>query len=359
MEPKKANGGNIYYISAFYWRNYNAASKAKMDIEETFKRKNFQAIEFFKNSRNGSVRLLSLRKLLHLLLFDNKTRYENSIVFFQSGTGVDLIISLAIKKIFRNSKRVIMIHDVESLRLGKINIPRERIVFSNFTHAICASEAMAQFLKDNLGFKGKIYTYGLLDYLVEDEKYESLSKTIEFPSLQEKFKIIYAGNLGGWKASFIYKFVQQMNPSKFVINLYGKGYQGPTKDNVLEFKGAFPPDELLAKIDGHFGLVWDGEDISQPSGLTGKYLQYNSPHKASLYIVSGLPLIVWKGAAVYKLVEQYKIGFGIDSLLELDERLKEITPEQYSTWKANISNLAKELANGQSLGRVIDQILSE
>jgi len=46
-------------------------------------------------------------------------------------------------------------------------------------------------------------------------------------------------------------------------------------------------------------------------------------------------------------------------LLELDERLKEITPDQYSIWKANISNLAKELANGQSLGRVIDQILSE
>ncbi|HCI29602.1 MAG TPA: hypothetical protein DE117_05440 [Fervidobacterium sp.] len=75
-------------------------------------------------------------------------------------------------------------------------------------------------------------------------------------------------------------------------------------ENILETKGAFPPDELPAK-DGHFGLVWDGEDISQPSGTTGKYLQYNSPQKASLYIVSGFPLIVWKGAAIYKLVERY------------------------------------------------------
>jgi len=359
MESKKDDRENVYYIPAFYWKNYNAFAKSKMDIEETFKRKNFQAIEFFKDSRNGAVRLISLKKLFHLLFLEDKTIYENSIVFFQSGSGVDLIISPAIKRIFRNSKRVIMIHDVESLRFGKINVPRERMVFSNFTHAICASDAMAEFLKKSLGFKGKIYTYGLLDYLIEDEKYDSLSKTIDFPSLQEKFKVIYAGNLSSWKAPFIYKFVQKMNPTKFVINLYGKGYHGPTKDDVLEFKGAFPPNELPGKLDGHFGLVWDGKDISKPSGNTGKYLHYNSPHKASLYIVSGLPLIVWKGAAAYKLVEQYNIGFGIDSLLELDERLKGITQEQYATWRANIPNLAKQLANGQSLGRVIDQILSE
>lgn len=75
MESKKDDRENVYYIPAFYWKNYNAFAKSKMDIEETFKRRNFQAIEFFKDSRNGAVRLISLKKLFHLLFLEDKTIY--------------------------------------------------------------------------------------------------------------------------------------------------------------------------------------------------------------------------------------------------------------------------------------------
>jgi len=356
MESKKAKRENIYYISAFYWRNYNAASKAKMDVEEIFERRQFNPIELFKDSYKGNIRVFSLSRLFGLVFSKKRKEFKDSTVFLQNGTGIDLLISPFIKLAFKKGKRIILIHDIESLRRGrKMDIVRERMVFSNFTHAVCHSEKMADFLKNELKFKGETYILGFFDYLV---KSESDLDSRNSPKPDEKFKIAYAGNLSKWKSAFLYK-IAEMNSNRYIFNLYGKGYDGPVMKNTLEFKGAFPPDELPAKLDGHFGLVWDGEDISQPSGLTGKYLQYNSPHKASLYIVSGLPLIVWKGSAVYKLVEQYNIGFGIDSLLELDERLKGITQEQYATWRANIPNLAKQLANGQSLGRVIDQILSE
>jgi len=356
MKSQNEKEKNNYYISAFYWKNYNAASKAKMDAEEIFERRNFRPVELFKDSSKGNIRVFSLTKLLGLVFSKNRKKFKNSNVFLQNGTGIDVLISPFIKSAFKDGKRIIMIHDIESLRIGrKADTAREKMIFSNFTHAICHSEEMVDFLKNELEFKGRTYVLGFFDYLVKD-KVDFSSRN--FPKPNEKFKIAYAGNLSKWKSAFLYK-IAEMNPNRYVFNLYGKGYDGPAMENILETKGAFPPDELPAKIDGHFGLVWDGEDISQPSGTTGKYLQYNSPHKASLYIVSGFPLIVWKGAAIYKLVERYNIGFGIDSLLELDERLKEITPEQYAIWQANISNLAKELANGQSLGRVIDQILSE
>jgi len=86
-------------------------------------------------------------------------------------------------------------------------------------------------------------------------------------------------------------------------------------------------------------------------------LRYNSPHKASLYIVSGLPLIVWKESAIYELVKEYNIGFGVYSLTELDEKLAQITEDAYKTWKMNIITLAEKLTTGQNLKEVLKKVL--
>jgi len=111
------------------------------------------------------------------------------------------------------------------------------------------------------------------------------------------------------------------------------------------------------KLKEHFGLVWDGEEIETIAGTTGEYLRYNSPHKASLYIVSGLPLIVWKESAIYELVKQYNIGFGVSNLMELDENFLRLQKMNTKHGRRILLRLAETLATGKNLEETAQKIL--
>ena len=57
------------------------------------------------------------------------------------------------------------------------------------------------------------------------------------------------------------------------------------------------PILFLQNSKGSFGLIWEGDSIEKPSGSLGRYIQYISHHKLSLYILAKLPIIVAASAA--------------------------------------------------------------
>lgn len=61
--------------------------------------------------------------------------------------------------------------------------------------------------------------------------------------------------------------------------------------------GSFKPEESPEHLQG----VWDGDSVDTCAGNTGAYLRYNNPHKTSLYLACGMPVIVWKEAAIAAL----------------------------------------------------------
>lgn len=349
---------NTYYISAFFWKNYNAASKARYDVEKILENMGFKRIDLFKNGKK--FRYLSFFTLLKVLLSSIFTKkYKTSNVIFQNGTGVDLILAPIIKFVFRRGKRIIFIHDVESLRIGrKVDFFREKIVFSQFSHIICWSENMVKFLEESLKAKGKKFILPLFDYLIEKnpEVEENITK-VNFPK-DSKFVVVFPGNLSRWKSEFLYKMSELgVEFKNYVLHLYGKGFDGKEITGNLEYKGAIPPDELPYRLSGHFGLVWDGNDIEKLSGRTGEYQRYNTPHKFLLYIASGLPVICSKDAAIYKVVEEYDIGFGVDSLRDIDSKLSDINEERYRVWKKNVLSLREKVINGKIFEEVLLKVL--
>ncbi|MEN3041697.1 MAG: hypothetical protein ABDH59_00070 [Fervidobacterium sp.] len=349
---------NTYFVTSFFWKNYNAASKAKIDVEEIFRKIGLKELNLFKDTINSKFRRISFKKLIELLLINQK-QYKNSNVIFQNGTGIDILIAPILKKTFKDGKRIIFVHDVESLRRRRqIDYLREKAIFPNFTHAICWTKEISEFLKVELGFSGKTYVYDICDYLTNDISHLENSTDNIFP-VNSKFIIAFAGNLSKWKSGFLHYVLSELSPKNYVIHLYGKGFDGPLKDQIMEYKGAYPPEELPRKIKAHFGLVWDGESVENISGTTGEYLRYNFPHKASLYMVSGLPIIVWKQAAVYRIVKEYDIGFGINSLKEIDEVLSNLSENEYEKWKKNTVTLAYKISQGKNLENIIKQVIDD
>lgn len=147
------------------------------------------------------------------------------------------------------------------------------------------------------------------------------------------YTILYAGALKPRKNMFLYKLGDYI--SSYQLNLYGNGFE-PEKARGTEhftYKGFIPSDELIANAEGDFGLVWDGDSITECGGEWGEYLKYNNPHKTSLYIRCKLPVIIWKKAALADFIEENKIGLVIGSLEDLNKKLSELSQEEYAEMK--------------------------
>ena len=58
-------------------------------------------------------------------------------------------------------------------------------------------------------------------------------------------------------------------------------------------------------------------------------MRYNNPHKTSLYLSSGIPVITWSQAAIADFIKQHNVGIVIDDLNRIDEVLANVTKDQY------------------------------
>ena len=94
------------------------------------------------------------------------------------------------------------------------------------------------------------------------------------------------------------------------------------------------------------------------SGDYGMYLKYNDPHKVSLYISSGLPVIIWKEAAVAKLIQQHHAGILIESLSEIDKVLSKISQDDYYQMRMNTLKLARLMRKGYFLDKSVNKLLN-
>lgn len=106
-------------------------------------------------------------------------------------------------------------------------------------------------------------------------------------------------------------------------------------------------------IEGHFGLIWEGEYDANPED---NYMCVNNPHKLSMYIVAGLPIIAWNKSAAARFIETNGIGLTVDTLDEVDKCVKEISPAKYSDMVNNCLAIRERLVHGDYLRNALNMI---
>lgn len=227
------------------------------------------------------------------------------------------------------------VHDLESLRVKNISENDEFQRFNDFNGLIVLTDRMKQwFIKR--GYKGRIVTIDMWDYLMK-----------EFSVQNKEFNAIaFAGNLN--KSAFIDK-LKNLNTR---FSLYGKCDEKRKEQviaNNVQYRGMFLPEELPYKINEGWGLVWDGDSIACCSGDYGEYLKYNIPHKTALYLASGIPIFVWKEAAISDFVRAKGIGFLIESLDEIDYIVSNVSSEEYDEMCNNVKKVRKEIITGEHI----------
>lgn len=321
---------DTYYLAESYSSNLHTASIVRKDNEKILAGEGFAELKF-RHVKEGSVivKWRRLNELVKLVLSVKK----NSLVVFHLpllANAYGMLLKMLGK---RGVKTAAVIIDIDGLRYRDENILKKEIaVLKQFTYIIAHNSAMKNFLEQYID-TGKIYTIELFDYPAGQEVLEK-----NLPGT-----VCFAGNFE--KAGF----VNELDKLPGVhFNLYGPSFTLTGKKNI-SYKGSFTPHELPQKLEGSFGLVWDGSSIN----TCDDYLRYNNPHKLSLYIAAGMPVIVWEKSAVAKLVLENNIGITINSLQELGDKIKAMPVEEYNRMKQNTGTLRRQLIKGDFLRTAI------
>ena len=257
---------------------------------------------------------------------------------------------LLMKRIYKmlNRKQVhsiTLIHDIDYLRnvplgnrgvVGMKNL--ELFLLSQSEYLICHNDSMIKVLKD-AGLKSNFVSLRLFDYLYEGAGAKKIGDG----------SVVVAGNLLEKKAGYLYGLSGQ----KFKLSLYGSNLGENFNNPNAEYHGSFPPDRLIENIEGDYGLVWDGPSTDACTGDYGNYLKVNNPHKVSLYLAAGLPVIVWKESAVYRFIIENGVGFGIGSLSDIDEEIKK---HDHAEMAENVKKIQKKIRTGYFIKTALGEV---
>lgn len=340
-------------------QKYNATSKARKDVETILEDLGYQ--KYFINTKSG-IQKNKLLKILQLLTYiENKVIWNKSLKKIKKDDTILIQYPLlntvwglekVIKKHAKRIKIIALIHDMNSLRFtpeveGKLLCDRvnreDKNILKECSYIIAHNENMKNELIKFGNNPDKVKVLKLFDYIIGNEASKK--------ELKKDNPIIIAGNLSKQKAGYL-NYLKNIANVKF--NLYGLGYEG-NEENVY-YKGCFSPEELINKLEGSFGLVWDGISKETCTGGYGDYLQYNNPHKASMYLTAGIPIIVWKKAAIANYILKNNLGYAINKLEDLTEIQKNISEEEYKQKLNCVKETSRKLKNGEFLKDVLKEI---
>lgn len=331
---------NKYQITEFKLQDYCAGQKAPSDVAVIAGKAGYKILSV----NRGTLRFgLSQTEAEWKRIVNSIT--DSAIVLIQLPmvdwtNGVKHLLDI---KYTKHVKIIGVIHDIDGLRGEKSKYADDQydILKALPDIWIVHNQHMADELEKKGFNRDRMVSLNIFDYLIDD-----------FEKAGYKDGIIIAGNLDRQKSGFIYDLHMIEGIS---FNLFGANYDAKEDYSNINYYGAFLPDELIKAMEGRYGLVWDGDSVETCSGEKGEYLRFNNPHKLSLYLSVGLPVIIWNEAAEADFVRRENVGITVRSLYELPEKLSNISEKDYEIMKNNATVVGERLRKGEYMTNAIKE----
>lgn len=351
-----------YYIRKMEPENNNAGSKAPGDICRICQKMGWQEIKMPSPDNNGKIssrvwQLTTLpkvwRSICRQLRPGDALLYQHPL-YYGTKIAYPYLKKLKEKKV----RLVVLIHDMESLRNSLLSDNsaegkawEDGTFLSIFDKIICHNTHMKDYLASKGFPKEKLIPLGIFDYLCPEPQVCSDA------SAKPEQSVAIAGNLDPAKCSYIYQAAKANPDLRF--RLYGGNYTEKEPVSNITYMGSYAPEKIPEMLSGSFGLVWDGPDLDIRPGTIGDYLRYNNPHKCSLYLASGLPVMIWKEAALADFVESGHLGITVSDLTDLSAAVKKITEAEYLEIKNHVMLEGEKIRSGYYFSRAIHTALSD
>lgn len=330
--------GKRYYLQQYSLTEYWHGGVGYTHVEELLEKAGFRPLVFPANGYLARV-LALLRWLFRLqpgdqlaLIYPVYPRLYRWLLRLITGRGIELVV---------------VVGDIDGLKdEDAAQLESDIRFFKEQTRVLVHNQAMANWMR-SIGSKARIECLELFPFL---------TAPVVGPVTSENV-VVFAGNLG--KSGFVLELGQpQLAGLKF--HLYGEGLpiSAALPENV-KWKGRFPPASMPERVEGRFGLLWDGDSWASPSGPIGHYMAYISHHKLSLYVLAGLPILAPRVAGSASFIEREKIGILFDSLADLETEIKKLSEESFNEMRSNLLNLAKQLSDGSYFLLALRRLLAD
>lgn len=328
-----------FYLQQYSQENYQHGGRGYVDMEKILEQEGYKPSRLEEHA--GIHKILSFcRRFLQLRRIVKNAKEADEWVFIYPVYG--RMNRWLLRRLQRKSCQLIgIVADIDGLKDADEKKMRKDIVFlSRLSRLIVHNQAMCDWLVA-IGCKAKMAKLEFFDFLQQP--------STAIRGLEKK--VVFAGNLS--KSRFLLDS-SISNLEDIQIDVYGPGLNLnlPLHKN-LHFKGTYGPSNLIEKLEGSFGLVWDGDSWPSPGGPLGAYMAYITHHKLSLYILAGLPILIPRMAGAAPLVEQYGIGIVFDNTSDIPSAIKKLSEESYQAMRLNMVSLAEQLSKGQQLRKAL------
>jgi hypothetical protein len=260
----------------------------------------------------------------------NQIRPDDIVLFpFPNKKGSEAGDLFMIKTILSFSAKIITLaYNVDYLRYPDADRASIIEALENSHVVISMTEKMAEQLKQDGVTTPPITTLGLFDYLLDKTKKTPANYKKEIIFAGSPYKVPYAAN---WT-------------NKTPLKVYSRREEFPEPNNGnLSYGGYFPPEQLPFEIKDGFGLIFDADS---DTGTFAEYQTMNTPHKASLFLNAGVPILVNRRAAVANIILGLQAGIAIDSVDDIDDVIKSLSKEEYDFMAKNALMASPLIANG-------------
>ena len=260
---------------------------------------------------------------------------------YQGRIGVRLLRWI---KRHRAVRIVMLIHDLPTLRYQSAADLANRApeVNENLSFAdviIVHNRRMLDWMAEHGTERSKMLSIDLFDYLTE----APLSPEPVDAGLRRSIAI--PGYLALSSSGFLAKLHEIQG---IEWQLYGVAFEADkVAGSNVHYHGSFSPEKLPSQMKCGFGLIWYGSSIDACDGFLGRYVQYINPHKLSLFMASGIPVIVWNRSAMADFVRVNAVGLVVNSLREVPQAIEALSDAEYAAMRANALRLSASVRAGR------------
>lgn len=345
----------LFQIVGDYGNDFHAGPKAQRDVTAILEREGWKSFVVKRPTfGNGFAGRIFARLVWAVECRRLKSKLPGDCAIFMQYPSAAWSESRALRvvtagaKARKKFKLIVLVHDLNDFRDGKRRLTTdERALLEMADAVILHNERMVEAVAGCGILREKLIALQCFDYLTGGDDLQSRERCgADIPTT-----VNVAGNLNVERSGWL-REIGAIPGLRW--HLFGP-YYDPVKlcsDNFT-YGGCRPPEELPRYLTDGFGCVWYGESASTCTGKIVDYLRFINPHKLSLYLAAGLPVVVWSESAVADFVVRNKVGLAVRSLVELPERIVNMTAEEYAAMAQNARELGRSVLRGEFTRKAI------
>lgn len=250
----------------------------------------------------------------------------------------------------RNNKIVTLIHQLNLFKYN-FNLYNDIEFLNGSDYVIVHTNEMGRLLKKN-GMLAETIAINGFDYYVDGEL-----KELEDRKEDNKYSVTYiCGNKSD--EDYLLSGFNMMQMKNYYINYYSAerevgGELAPIRD--IRYLGKIDYKNVYKEMCGDFGIIYP---ICNMKLSDQKLLKLFASVEETIYILNGMPLIIFNDSPNASFVKKEGIGIVINSLNDIDEILGRLSNKRYNEMRRKIMRIRDKYSRGFYIKRAIENLES-